>query len=177
MAPRKQAAKAKTTKVKAKEPPKRGRGRPSKYKPEYVREGEKLCRLGATDAQIADFFGVTESTLYLWKVTYAEFSEALKRGKAELDSQVEQSLFRRAMGYSHQSEKVFQFQGQVIRAETVEHYPPDPTSMIFWLKNRQPEKWRDRPEADGDGDTPQAVKVTVEVKDARRDSQRDKATA
>jgi hypothetical protein len=152
-------------------------GRPSKYKAEFVKQAEKLCRLWATDREIADFFEVSESTLNLWKLKHPEFSEALKRTKEEMDSQVEQSLFRRAMGYSHRSEKVFQFQGQIIRAETIEHYPPDPTSMIFWLKNRQPGAWRDKPEGDGEGETPKAVQVTVEVKDARRDSQRDQATA
>jgi len=127
-------------------------GRPSKYKDEFVVNAIKLVKLGAGDREIADFFQVSESTLNLWKLKHPEFSEALKRTKEEMDAQVEQSLFRRALGYSHKSEKVFQFQGQIIRAKTIEHYPPDTTSMIFWLKNRQPAKWRDRIEqAQGDG--------------------------
>ena len=128
--------------------------RPTKYKPEYVKQAEKLCRLHAGDREIADFFGVNEATLHRWKLVHPVFCESLKRTKEEVDAQVEQSLFRRAMGYSHKSEKVFQFQGQVIRAETVEHYPPDATSMIFWLKNRQPGKWRDRHDGEGLEDEP-----------------------
>lgn len=145
-------------------------GRPTKYKAEYCEQAEKLCRLGATDRDIADFFGVSEATLNNWKLRYPEFLESLKRGKDEVDALVERSLFQRATGYSHPSEKVFQFQGQVIRAKTVEHYPPDTTAMIFWLKNRQPEKWRDRPEAGDNGDDPPPVSVTVEVKSGRRAS-------
>jgi hypothetical protein len=122
-------------------------GRPSKYKPEFAEQVEKLCRLKATDKDIAGFFKVSESTLNLWKLKHPEFSEALHRTRDEVDALVERSLFERAMGYTHKSEKVFQFQGQIIRAKTVEHYPPDPASMIFWLKNRQPDKWRDRREA------------------------------
>jgi hypothetical protein len=41
---------------------------------------------------------------------------------------------------------VFQFQGQIVRTETREHVPPDTTAMIFWLKNRRPEQWRDKTE-------------------------------
>lgn len=143
-------------------------GRPTKYKVEFVEQGAKLTRMGATDAQLADFFKVTLSTLYLWKVQHEAFSEALKRGKEEIDAQVEQSLFRRAMGYTHDSEKLFQSFGQVIRATTQEHYPPDVTAMIFWLKNRQPDRWRDKPEAGIDDAPPTPVKVSIEVRDARR---------
>lgn len=145
-------------------------GRPSKYRKEFVEQGAKLTRMGATDAQLADFFKVTLSTLYLWKVQHQEFSEALRRGKDEVDAQVEQSLFRRAMGYTHDSEKLFQSFGKVVRAQTQEHYPPDVTAMIFWLKNRQPEKWREKPDGGADDAPPAPVKVSIEVRDARRGS-------
>lgn len=132
-------------------------GRPSKYKPELDEQAEKLCRLGATDKEIAAFFGVRESTLNNWKLKHPSFVESLKRGKDEVDGLVEQSLFRRAMGYSHQSEKVFQYQGAIVRAKTVEHYPPDTTACIFWLKNRQPDSWRDRREENQGSDDVQTL--------------------
>ncbi|HIE0523799.1 TPA: terminase [Stenotrophomonas maltophilia] len=132
-------------------------GRPSKYKPELDEQAEKLCRLGATDKEIAAFFGVRESTLNNWKLRHPSFVESLKRGKDEVDALVEQSLFRRAMGYSHQSEKVFQYQGAIVRAKTVEHYPPDTTACIFWLKNRQPDSWRDRREEPTGNDDVQSL--------------------
>lgn len=102
--------------------------------------------MGATDRDIADFFEVSESTLNNWKLKHPAFLESLKRSKDEADALVEQSLFRKATGYTHASEKVFQFQGEIVRADTVEHYAPDTTAMIFWLKNRQPDRWRDRRE-------------------------------
>lgn len=132
-------------------------GRPSKYRPELDEQAEKLCRLGATDKEIAAFFGVRESTLNNWKLKHPSFVESLKRGKDEVDALVEQSLFRRAMGYSHQSEKVFQYQGGIVRAKTVEHYAPDTTACIFWLKNRQPDSWRDRREDSQGGDDVQSL--------------------
>lgn len=121
-------------------------GRPSKYDPAYCEQARKLCRLGATDLEIADFFGVSVTTLYRWKNDKPEFCEALKEAKAEADARVEESLYHRATGYSHDAEKIFNNSGEIVRAKYREHYPPDTTAMIFWLKNRQPERWRDKQE-------------------------------
>jgi hypothetical protein len=120
------------------------RGRPSKYRPEYAEQAEKLCRLGATDREVADFFDVDERTLNRWKRAYPPFCHALKRGKLLADAEVADKLYRRALGYSHGEEKLFLSEGSVIRVATVKHYPPDTTACIFWLKNRQPCRWRDR---------------------------------
>jgi transposase-like protein len=123
--------------------------RPSKYKPEFDGQAVKLCKLGATDRELAEFFGVAESTLNLWKSDYPTFSESLKRGKGESDARVEQSLYRRALGYSHDAVKILMTKdGDVYREEYVEHYPPDTVACIFWLKNRQPEHWRDKFDVD-----------------------------
>jgi hypothetical protein len=159
------AGRKKTT---GKDEPKRKPGRPSGYRPEFDAQAAKLCRLGATDRDIADFFGVSEQTINAWKLRNPSFLEALTRSKDEFDSQVERSLFQRALGYSHKAVKMFQAGGEVISKDYTEHYPPDTTACIFWLKNRQKDKWRDKPDDDGDDTTPTPVKVTVEVKDARR---------
>lgn len=121
-------------------------GRPSAFKAEYTEQAKKLCELGATDVEMADFFGVAVSTFYLWKNKQPEFSEALKAGKSAADERVERSLYHKAVGYTFESEKVFQFQGQIIRAPVREHVPPDTTAMIFWLKNRRADDWREKSE-------------------------------
>ena len=122
---------------------KRGRGRPSLYKPEYAEQAAKLCKLGATDAQLADFFGVAVSTVALWKVQHQKFSDALKLPKQEADEKVAQSLYRRAVGYEHDEVDIRVVGGELVQTAIRKHYPPDPTAMIFWLKNRCPEKWRE----------------------------------
>lgn len=122
-------------------------GRPTKFKAEYVQQAAKLCKLGATDRELADFFGVAESTLHLWKLEHPKFSESLKIGKEQADLRVKRSLYARAVGYSHPDVHVSNFQGAVTLTPIVKHYPPDPTSGIFWLKNRDPENWRDKIEA------------------------------
>lgn len=121
-------------------------GRPSKYKPEFAKQAYKLCLLGATDKGLANFFEVTESTLNLWKQEYPEFSESLKAGKEEADAVVASSLFQRATGYSHPDTDIKIYKGKIVTTKLTKHYPPDSTAAIFWLKNRNPGKWRDKQE-------------------------------
>jgi hypothetical protein len=123
-------------------------GRPTSFKPEFVEQARKLAALGATDREAAEFFEVAESTLHLWKHTHPEFSESLKVGKETADARVEQSLYRRALGYSHDAVKMHTVDGAVSITPYVEHYPPDTTAAIFWLKNRKPAEWRDKTEQD-----------------------------
>lgn len=145
-------------------------GRPTKYKDEYCEQAQKLTLLGAIDTQLADFFNVNESTIYLWKKEHPEFSEALNAGKEESDNQVVKSLFQRALGYSHKEEKVFLHQGEIVTHKTIKHYPPDATSMIFWLKNRQKIDWRDRQELEhtGKDGAPIEIDSVSDVEMARR---------
>lgn len=119
-------------------------GRPTSFKPEYVEQAYKLCLLGAIDKELCDFFNVAESTLNLWKQKQPKFLDALKRGKIIADATVAHSLYRRATGYSHPETHISNYQGEIIKTEITKHYPPDTTACIFWLKNRQPDKWRDK---------------------------------
>ncbi len=109
-------------------------GRPSKFKPEYVEQARKLTQLGATDREVAEFFNVSEQTLNTWKHVHPEFLVSLKLGKETADRRVEQSLYRRAVGYSYDAEKIFTYEGQPVRVPYVEHVPPDTTACIFWLR-------------------------------------------
>ena len=120
-------------------------GRPTLYREEYTEQALKLCRLGATDRELADFFDVSEQTINAWKDTQPEFLESLKEGKAKADAEVADKLFRRATGYSHEAVKVFLPSGttEPIYAPYIERYAPDTTACIFWLKNRRPDLWRD----------------------------------
>ena len=122
-------------------------GRPSKYKEEYAEQARKLCLLGATDAKLADFFEVDEATINRWKHDFPEFCKSLKAGKMQADAEVAESLFNRARGYVAPDLDIKMYEGQIIETPYMKHYPPDATSMIFWLKNRQPDLWREKREA------------------------------
>jgi hypothetical protein len=129
---------------------KRKVGRPTKYDPETMPERARLlCLKGLTDVDLAAAFGVCEDTIYEWKHRYPNFSEVIKEAKDIFDSgNIERSLRQRAEGYSHPDVDIKQFNGEVIITPTVKHYPPDTTACIFWLKNRQPDRWRDKTEQD-----------------------------
>jgi hypothetical protein len=131
-----------------------GGGTFEKYKDEYSLIAFQMCLLGSTDAQMADAFGVTEVTINTGKKKHKEFSLALKRGKDEADAVIAQSLYHRAKGYKHEDVDIRTVslgdnQGsEIVQTPIIKHYPPDTTACIFWLKNRQKDKWRDKTEQD-----------------------------
>ena len=123
-------------------------GRPSGYKEEYVQEARELCEAGATQAELAAHWGVSIPTLYVWGKFHRDFLDALRVGRGYADDRVEATLYQKATGYSR-TEVTTEPDGTTKTVTT--HYPADTTSGIFWLKNRQPDKWRDRREQDNTG--------------------------
>uniref|UniRef100_A0A6H1ZFW7 Putative DNA binding, helix-turn-helix domain containing protein n=1 Tax=viral metagenome TaxID=1070528 RepID=A0A6H1ZFW7_9ZZZZ len=135
-------------------------GRPTKFNKEVKAKAEKLSRRGFIDREIAEILGVSERTVNRWKIKQPEFCQSLNLWKEHADENVERSLYERACGSVHADTKAQWVEttdlidGKLIRggkwvyADMVKHYPPDPTSMIFWLKNRRPETWRDKTEHD-----------------------------
>lgn len=144
-------------------------GRPTKYKEEYNELVYKLSLLGATDREMADIIGVGEKTLNNWKEAHPEFLQSLKEGKENADANVANRLYQRAMGYEHPEDKIFNDNGLPLIVPTIKHYPPDPTAAIFWLKNRQPQKWRDRKEHElsGPGGGPIQAQMSDEELDIK----------
>ena len=126
----------------------RKRGQPTAFKPEFAEQAAKLCELGATDQELAAFFKVSPSTIYLWRNTHAEFSEAVIAGKDKADARVERAFFGRAVGYSYESEKVFLNKGKILRAKVIDHVPADPGAALNWLKNCKPGTWREKSEVE-----------------------------
>jgi len=118
------------------------RGRPSKYEPEFAERAKEMCERGATDYDLAEEFEVNVTTIWRWQTRYDEFCNALK-AKAGYDDRVERSLAQRAVGYTYDTQKVFCFQGTVVRADVVEHVPPDPGACKLWLAARKPKEWRE----------------------------------
>lgn len=127
---------------------KKGRGRPPKYNSSMGKQAEKLCSLGATDADLADFFEVSVRTIERWKSEHVDFCRALKVAKEVADQRVERSLYQRAIGYETDAVKIFNNNGAEMLIPYREKVQPDVTAAIFWLKNRKPEAWKDRKDVD-----------------------------
>lgn len=121
-------------------------GRPTSFRDAYVEQAYKLCLLGATDAELADFFGVSERTINTWKDEHPEFLQSIKAGKTPANANVAASLYRAAIGGGTVTETKEQVdaEGKVTRTTEVRQLPANVVAQIFWLKNREPDKWRDK---------------------------------
>ncbi|HGY1166557.1 TPA: terminase [Citrobacter braakii] len=118
--------------------------RPTKYQEAYAEQARKLCLLGYTDAELADFFEVSEATINNWKLEHPEFLESIKKGKAVADGDVASTLFNRAIGYTAKEKREEKTADGFKEVDAEKHVPGDVTAMIFWLKNRQKDKWREK---------------------------------
>lgn len=144
-------------------------GQPTKYRASYVKIAAAMCKLGATDQNLASEFKVDVSTISNWKVKHKPFFEALKTNKPAYDDQVERSLAHRATGYPYEEVKTVSVDGITIeKTITTKHMPSDPRAALAWLYNRRGEKWHPKPEAPEDDTEIAAQKVIIEVVDARK---------
>lgn len=107
---------------------------------------EGWARQGLTDEQIAKNMGIKKSTFYDWLKKYPDISESLKKGKAPVDFEVENALYKRAVGFKYEEIETVEeevdgvFKTRVKRTQKTAL--PDTSAIIFWLKNRKPEQWR-----------------------------------
>lgn len=138
-------------------------GRPSSYVPQFAEQAEKLCRLGATDIELADFFEVERTTIWRWSQAHEEFCNALKAGKEAADERVVRSLYAKATGYTHDAVKIFMPANAdaPVYAPYREHVAPDTTAAIFWLKNRRPGDWREKTDVAHTGEVAMTILTGV----------------
>jgi hypothetical protein len=143
----------------------KGGGRKTTYDPNCLKVVKHMCMLGATYEDLAKYFDVSAQTIVTWKKQFPDFAKVLRDAKDEADNKVIASLFERATGYKHKATKFFQHNGRIVSADFTEHYPPDVTAIQFWLKNRRPTQWRDKP-LENDNETPPPASIAVTVVDA-----------
>lgn len=143
---------------------------PSSYDPQrHDLPAYKLSLLGLSLEDLAQSFGITANTLANWRKKHPSFDDAVTMGREAADAAVADSLYRRATGYEFHTQKI------VVDPKTklttvvpyVEHVPPDPACMIFWLKNRQRDRWRDRIEQKVDA-TIEATVTQTDYSDLRK---------
>lgn len=154
-------------------------GRPSVYDAIYEEKAYNLALLGATEIEIAKIFGITKTTLTRWKREHGELSASINRGRDAADANVANRLYQRAMGFEHDDEEIKVVSlgngegSQIERVKVRKVYPPDTAAAIFWLKNRQRGKWRDKVEqgfTDGDGNDVNPITI-FKLPDNNRDGE------
>lgn len=135
-------------------------GRPTKYLPEYNEQAYKLALLGATDAELADFFEVNQDTIYEWQKVYPKFSESIRDGKTKADAQVAHKLYDKAIGPEWIEQQAFKVKRveykdgkrlleteEVVTVPVIKRAPPDTQAISLWLRNRKSDKWKDKIDA------------------------------
>lgn len=129
------------------------RGRPIwKYNPQYAVIAGAMLSKGATIAELAAAFGVSNNTIWKWRQTHEDFDRAFGELGSAFDDRIERTLAERAMGYTYESVKVFNHKGIPVIVPVLEHCPPELAAIKMWLSARRPEKWRIKDEIEISGD-------------------------
>src|SRR5262245_46497091 len=119
-------------------------GAPIKYNAELMPQFAKfMCQRGATMAELAEAFKIANSTLYEWINRYPELHDAVQVGVDVFNPRVERALAERAIGYLVTLREGYYDEKARWVPPQRQYYPPDPTSMIFFLKNRMRDKYKD----------------------------------
>ena len=121
-------------------------GRPTDFTPKMREILENLAALGKTEQQMANICGVHKSSITNWKKLDPEFFASLSAARELADSEVERTLLNKALGNLTITEthEGVDATGNIVDKKIIKEVVADTTSMIFWLKNRQPDKWRDQ---------------------------------
>ena len=128
-------------------------GATSKYKKEYNEQAKKLCKLGATNKSLGDFFNVSEQTIDNWKIKHKDFFGSIKEGKDYYDTEaIEHSLAKKAMGYMITEEREEVSEDGIKKVKITKHIPASDTAMIYWLNNRSRGRFRQKQEIEHSGE-------------------------
>jgi len=125
------------------------------FLPAHLEQVRAIAMRGLDKEQMSELFDISRRQIGQWEKQYPMFKEALEGGYTDADAAVLSALYQSAVGYTHDEEKLFFWDGDVTRADTVKHYKPDVSAIKLWLTNRQKDHWKDRQHtavSGGDGD-------------------------
>tara|TARA_R110002126_G_scaffold203064_6_gene350400 strand:- start:988 stop:1566 length:579 start_codon:yes stop_codon:yes gene_type:complete len=123
------------------------------FLPDHLEQVRAIAMRGIDEKQMSEIFDISPRQMGRWKAQYPLFKDALEAGYTDADAAVLAALYQSAVGYTHDEEKIFQWDGEIVRAETVKHYKPDVAAIKLWLTNRQQENWKDRHQTNMSGAT------------------------
>jgi len=120
------------------------RGPKPKYDPVFAGHARRLCMMGATMQELADYFDVARCTIATWSAQYPDFGQAVAEGRLAADSVIAERLYDKAKGYEAEAERLVQIDGEWRPVSYTRRLAPDTQACIFWLskaKDRRP-IWR-----------------------------------
>ena len=142
--------------------------RKTKYEDDFPARAEDYARQGMIDKEIAKKLGISEKLFYDYQMRYLQFLQAIKRGKAPVDFEVENILLKKVRGFeydeTHIEYKDLPVKGKDKPKPTAvkmikKLVIPSDTAIIFWLKNRRPKKWRDKQGIEISGEDEEPIKI------------------
>ena len=134
------------------------------FLPDHLDQVRAIAMQGIEEEQMSELFDISPRQMGLWKKQYPLFKEALESGYTDADAAVLGALYQVATGYTHDEEKIFQWDGEVIRADTIKHYKPDVQAIKLWLTNRQREHWADRNQTEHSGNKDSPIGIRDETR-------------
>ena len=127
---------------------------------------ERWKRNGASEEEIAKKLGIAYSTFNVYKAEKSELSEVLKKGQEIVDTEVENALLKRALGYDFEETTQELKEGKMVVTKVVrKHVSGDIGAQAFWLKNRASDRWRDKPIQDDGDKEDKFISVTLSIED------------
>lgn len=141
----------------------------AKYMEWITKEGliriQGWARDGLSDEQVAANMGISRSTLNAWKKKFPDISDTLKKGKDIADREVENALFKRAVGYEFDEVTEELMDSGELRVTKMirKQVAPDTGAAAFWLKNRKPDVWRDKQEVEHTGKDGEPMTFKIEL--------------
>jgi len=146
-------------------------GRPTKYKEEYIHQARVAFAEGFTDVKFCKLISINRRTFNDWRRDNSDFDKAVQEGKDIFDTEkVEASLKRRALGFRFTETTREPGEDGIMRVtkRITKLIVPDTTAMIFWLKNRRSDRWRDvkAVEASGPDGGAMPIELTVNFVDS-----------
>ena len=174
-----------------------GRSKRGKYEEWLTEDGllklEAWARNGLTQEELAHNCGCSLSTFKTWCKKYPPISQAISRAREVTDIIVENSLYKSANGYTVRLAKTFKLKRVEFDPETgrktmereyleegyeEQHIPANVQAQKFWLINRKPEDWKEKPEEndhDGGGTSIEVVFTGLEEENAEDTDQASEA--
>ncbi len=114
------------------------------FLPDHLDQVRAIAMRGISEKEMSEVFDIHPRQIQEWKRQFPTFKNAVEQGYTDADAAVLSAVYQSAVGYTHEEEKIFQWDGDIIRADTVKHYKPDMAAAKLWLTNRQREHWKDR---------------------------------
>ena len=114
------------------------------FLPAHLDQVRAIAMRGLSKDEISELFDIQRRQLGVWEKQYPLFKKALEDGYTDADASVLSALYQTAVGYTHDEEKLFFWDGDVTRVETIKHYKPDVPAIKLWITNRQKDHWKDR---------------------------------